>query len=145
MLGDLAGYAALELARRPIVEVDAVDEALQVVREIELRAHVPSPEGALIEIERAPSNLPVGTLQSFLDAHVEKHAGASIDYIHGADVARRLAAAPHCTGFLLPALDKRELFRSVILDGALPRKTFSMGEADEKRFYLEARRILPAP
>jgi hypothetical protein len=96
-----------------------------------------------IEIERPPASLPVGSLQPFLDAHVEKHAGASIDYIHGADVLRELAAAPQRLGFFLPALDKRELFRSVILDGALPRKTFSLGEADEKRFYLEARRILP--
>jgi hypothetical protein len=100
--------------------------------------------GGLIEIEQARASLPVASLQAFLDAHLEKHAGASIDYIHGDDVLRRLAAAPRRVGFSLPALDKRELFRSVIRDGALPRKTFSLGEADEKRFYLEARRILPA-
>jgi hypothetical protein len=98
--------------------------------------------GAL-EIERPPASLPVASLQAFLDAHVEKHAGASIDYIHGRDVLHRLAAPARRIGFVLPALDKRALFPGVIRDGALPRKTFSLGEADEKRFYLEARRILP--
>jgi hypothetical protein len=97
----------------------------------------------LLEIGRPRATLPVATLQTFLDAYLEKHTGAAIDYIHGADVVQSLSAAPHRIGFFLPALDKRDLFRSVILDGALPRKTFSLGEADEKRFYLEARRILP--
>jgi hypothetical protein len=97
----------------------------------------------LIEVERPRATLPVATLQTFLDACLEKHSGAAIDYIHGAEVVRKLCSTPRRLGFFLPALDKRDLFRSVILDGALPRKTFSLGEADEKRFYLEARRILP--
>jgi hypothetical protein len=96
-----------------------------------------------IEIETAPGALPVATLQAFLDAWVAKHEGASIDYIHGGEEVRRLAAPPRRIGFFLPALAKRELFRAVIADGALPRKTFSLGKADDKRFYLEARRILP--
>jgi len=98
----------------------------------------------LLEIESPRSTLPVATLQTFLDAHVDKQGGSTIDYIHGADVVRELSSVPHRLGFFLPALDKRELFRSVIIDGSLPRKTFSLGEADEKRFYLEARRIQPA-
>ncbi|HOB20681.1 MAG TPA: DUF1015 domain-containing protein, partial [Candidatus Atribacteria bacterium] len=55
--------------------------------------------------------------------------------------ALSLSGKPGNLGFLLPAMEKRELFRTVILDGILPRKTFSMGEADEKRFYLECRKI----
>jgi len=45
-------------------------------------------------------------------------------------------------GFYVPGMDKSDLFKTVILDGALPRKTFSMGEAHEKRFYMEARKII---
>ena len=62
-------------------------------------------------------------------------------YVHGEDVARQFAARPGNISFLLPAMDKGELFPSVIHDGVLPRKTFSMGEANDKRFYLEARKI----
>ena len=86
------------------------------------------------------AQLEVGTLQPFLDAYVKEHGGR-IDYIHGADVARALAVRPGNLAFLLPAMGKDQLFPTVIHDGALPRKTFSMGEAHDKRFYLEARKI----
>ena len=64
-----------------------------------------------------------------------------MDYIHGVEVTERLAAAPDAVGFLLPAIEKRQFFKTILLDGALPRKTFSMGEAHEKRFYMEAKKI----
>ena len=64
-----------------------------------------------------------------------------MDYIHGEDVVRQLSAQGDTIGFLLPPMGKEELFPTVIHDGVLPRKTFSMGEAQDKRFYLEARRI----
>ena len=84
--------------------------------------------------------LPVGTLQNFLDDYLANHGGR-IDYIHGDDVTRDLAKQNRSIGFLLPAMGKDELFPTVIHDGVLPRKTFSMGEAHDKRFYLEARKI----
>ena len=87
------------------------------------------------------SKLTVGSLQQFLDGYLAAHPGAKIDYIHGADVVQRLAAAPDAIGFLLPDMGKEELFPTVIGDGALPRKTFSMGHAADKRFYMECRRI----
>jgi hypothetical protein len=87
------------------------------------------------------SNLPVGTLQTFLDDWLSKCDAESIDYVHGFDSLLKLGTQPHNLGFYLPAMEKSDLFKTVILDGALPRKTFSMGEAYEKRFYLEARRI----
>ncbi|MCI2106440.1 MAG: DUF1015 domain-containing protein [Intestinimonas sp.] len=93
-----------------------------------------------ITIPNPTAHLPVGTLQSFLDDYLKGHSGR-IDYIHGADVVRQLAARPGNVGFLLPAMCKEELFPTVIHDGALPRKTFSMGEAQDKRFYLEGRKI----
>ena len=86
------------------------------------------------------AQLPVGTLQTFLDGYLKKEGGR-IDYIHGDDVTRELASQPKSIGFLLPAMGKDELFPTVIHDGVLPRKTFSMGEAHDKRFYLEARKI----
>ena len=94
----------------------------------------------VITVPRSAAQLPVGALQSFLDGYLMEHEGR-VDYIHGEDVAREFAARPGNAAFLLPSMEKRELFLSVIHDGALPRKTFSMGEAHDKRFYLEARKI----
>lgn len=96
--------------------------------------------GVLI-IEQPRLTLPVATLQAFLDAYLPGQPGARLDYIHGEDTLAQLGAQSGNIGFYLPALDKGDFFRTVIRDGALPRKTFSMGEADEKRFYLECRRI----
>ena len=81
-----------------------------------------------------------GTLQTFLDDYMHR-SGARIDYIHGEDVARDLGGRPGNLAFLLPALEKESLLPAVLHDGVLPRKTFSMGEARDKRFYLEARKI----
>ena len=100
------------------------------------------PQGTgILELDRPDSNLAVGTLQTFLDGFLEKKGAREIDYVHGAESVARLGREPGGVGFYLPAMDKRQLFRTVILDGALPRKTFSMGEAAEKRFYFEARRL----
>ena len=89
---------------------------------------------------QASSNLPVGTLQKFLDAYIEENGGR-VDYIHGEEVVEELSAQEGNIGFLLEAMPKKELFKTVVLDGALPRKTFSMGHAWDKRFYMECRQI----
>ncbi len=86
-------------------------------------------------------DLEVGALQSFLDEWLTKHSEAELDYIHGAEVVHKLGSKHGNIGFFLPALAKSLLFKTVIRDGALPRKSFSMGEAEEKRFYLECRKI----
>lgn len=86
-------------------------------------------------------NIDVGTLQNFLDDYLKKNPQANIDYIHGEEITDKLGKQPGNIGFFLSKMDKNELFKTVILDGTLPRKTFSMGEASEKRFYLEARKI----
>lgn len=88
------------------------------------------------------SPLAVGVLQGFLDEYLAAYGG-QIDYIHGEDVLERLAQRPDAVGFLLPPMEKGQLFDGVVKDGSLPRKTFSMGHACEKRYYLEARRIAP--
>ena len=92
-------------------------------------------------VEKPVSQLPVGTLQNALDSMLKAFPGVSIDYIHGEDVVNELSGQAGNLGFLLPPMDKNAFFRTVIFDGALPRKTFSMGEAHEKRYYLECRRI----
>jgi hypothetical protein len=94
-----------------------------------------------VEIRNSRSNLPVGTLQIFLDRFIKEGGAEKIDYVHGEDVVCRLGTQAGNAGFYLPGMNKSDLFKTVILDGALPRKTFSMGEAKEKRFYLEARKI----
>ena len=89
-------------------------------------------------IHKPTSNLTVGSVQQFLDCWLKENGG-KIDYIHGADVVEKLAAEPDSLGILLPDMQKAELFPTVIKDGALPRKTFSMGHAADKRFYMECR------
>ena len=96
----------------------------------------------VLEIVRPTSNLPVGTLQGFLDPFLKAGGAEKIDYVHGEDVVCRLGSQPGNAGFYVPGMNKSDLFKTVILDGALPRKTFSMGEAKEKRFYMECRKII---
>lgn len=98
---------------------------------------------ALLAFRTPPHTLAVGTLQAFLDAYLEERSGVSIDYVHGEAVVRTLGASPGHAGFFLPPLVKQDLFRTVMCEGALPRKAFSMGDAEEKRFYMEARKIRP--
>ena len=86
------------------------------------------------------SNLTVGSLQNFLDSYIKANGG-KIDYIHGIENVKALAQKHNGIAFVLPDMDKSQLFPTVIKDGALPRKTFSMGHADDKRFYIEARKI----
>ena len=84
--------------------------------------------------------LAVGTLQNFLDAYLKENGG-EVDYIHGGKVTDELGAKPGNIGFKLPAMGKDQLFKTVIADGVLPRKTFSMGHAEDKRYYVEGRKI----
>ena len=84
--------------------------------------------------------LAVGTLQAFIDEYLKKFGG-EVDYIHGDEVTRELGSKRGNMGFLLPAMGKDQLFKTVMSDGVLPRKTFSMGHAQDKRYYIEARKI----
>jgi uncharacterized protein (DUF1015 family) len=91
---------------------------------------------------RSEYNLPVKALQIFLDDYIQKHGGR-IDYIHGKSETIEFAKQKNSIGFIFDTMTKADLFASVKKDGVLPRKTFSMGEADDKRFYVECRRITP--
>lgn len=101
----------------------------------------PGPRCSVVEVTEPPSTLAVGTFQPFIDRFLEQGGAAEVDYIHGDDTLERLAAGSSSAGIHLPPVSKAGLLRMVVREGPLPRKTFSMGEADEKRFYMEARRI----
>ena len=97
-------------------------------------------EKGTIFLDRSKGELAVAVLQEFLDAWLSENQG-KIDYIHGDDEVAELAQKSNSIGFLLPPMEKHQLFRGVISGGALPRKTFSMGHAREKRYYLEGHKI----
>ena len=82
----------------------------------------------------------MGTLQDFIDSYIKDNPNASVDYIHGESSVKSLVSNTS-VGFIFSGMNKSELFKTVIYDGALPRKTFSMGHAEDKRYYLECRKI----
>ncbi len=156
---DPARYAMVELENiRDEAQVfEPIHRLLTGVDTVSLRAalaEITVPEGGLpvtlvtaggeerLALNPALGELAVGILQPFLDRYLQQHAGA-IDYIHGDETARRLARQPDTAALLLPAIGKGDFFRGIALGGVLPRKTFSMGHAQEKRYYIEARRIVP--
>jgi len=94
-----------------------------------------------IEIQNCSHFLEIGTLQEFLD-YKSSVSNIKIDYIHGEDAVYELSSRPDAIGFVVPAMNKNDLFKSIEFSGALPRKTFSMGEAAQKRFYFECRAII---
>lgn len=93
-----------------------------------------------IFIKNPPHTLAVGSVQKFIDFYIQKHGGR-VDYIHGRDVVMNLSQKDNTVGILLDSIDKSSLFEAVAKNGPLPRKTFSMGEANEKRYYIESRKI----
>ena len=95
----------------------------------------------IVTVRRPEHQLAVGTLQRFLDEYQKAHKEAEVDYIHGEAEVLSLSSRPQTVGFLYAGMAKDELFKTVIYDGSLPRKAFSMGHAEEKRYYVEARKI----
>jgi len=130
-----------------IKTVDTLESMREIVDEADEPWHqigMIAPDGLkLLEIHHPRHNLPVGTLQEFLDSFLTEDGAEKIDYVHGTEVLLEKGKATGNLGFYVPTMDKSDLFKTVILDGALPRKTFSMGAAKEKRFYMECRQIQP--
>ena len=94
-------------------------------------------------VESPAAQLAVGTVQNFLDGYIRKHPEVTVDYIHGIETVKALTRQDNTLGITFDGMTKDMLFKTVICDGALPRKTFSMGHAADKRFYLECRKITP--
>ena len=102
--------------------------------------YVMGSECGTLHLDKKRGELAVAVLQEFLDEWMVDNS-CEIDYIHGDNEVAQLAQQPDAVGFLLPSMEKHQLFRGVISGGVLPRKTFSMGHAREKRYYLEGRKI----
>nr|AGS53293.1 uncharacterized conserved protein UCP033563 [uncultured bacterium contig00013] len=102
-----------------------------------------SPEGRVIRVESLSPEIVTAGLQPLLDDFIGRRKGSSIDYIHGEEEVFRLTqdSARRAVGLILPPVRKDGLFKTVARSGPLPRKSFSMGDAWEKRFYLECRRL----
>ena len=96
-----------------------------------------------VALANPPAPLTVGSVEAFLADFLPAHPGVTVDYIHGESTALALASDPAkpATAILLPDFAKADLFKGVVLGGVLPRKTFSMGHAEEKRYYNECRVI----
>ncbi len=143
-------YASLKTffgANHTVSPVASADEMVRAVDQAKGSRHLIGVVGGgrefgILEIPHPSSHLPVGTIQEFLDTFMNESGADKIDYLHGMEIVCRLGLQPGNAGFYVPAMEKSDLFKTVILDGALPRKTFSMGEAREKRFYMEARKIV---
>lgn len=89
----------------------------------------------------SPSHcLTVGSIQNIIDTYLEENGG-EVDYIHEPEQVEKNAQGDNAIGILIPGLDKKDLFPAVLENGALPRKTFSMGMGIDKRYYFEARKI----
>ena len=103
-----------------------------------------TPDGreTAVSFDTPAEPLAVGTAENFVQQVLANCPGSRVDYIHGDDVTRELGGKPGNMGFLLPAMGKEQLFKTVMADGVLPRKTFSMGHAQDKRYYIEARKIV---
>jgi len=142
LLADLVSAGATFEAMDWADAVMKTDEPMDPsVREHRFAMVSPAASG-LVRFSSPKANLAAGTIQELLDAHLKAHAGTVIDYIHGTESLETLARKAGNLGLYLPPIDKSSFFGTVIRDGAMPRKTFSMGEAPEKRFYVEARKII---
>lgn len=142
------GQSGEELVKEAVALLDEQNEKAYIAPE-----GTTAPEGGFaipclageqrgtIIVEGPSAQLEVGVLQNALDVMVKERKSVDIDYIHGTKALESLSAEAGNAGFALPAMDKFMLFPAVAADGALPRKTFSMGEANEKRYYIESRYI----
>lgn len=142
LLAEMTDFFAGHLT---LTDFDSAEQLTASVRAHTGQTHVfgvATPERLFrVEVLEPTVNLPVGSLQSFLDPFMASKGAREIDYIHGTEALFTLGRRPSNIAFYLPGMSKHDLFKTVILDGALPRKTFSMGEAHEKRYYLECRKL----
>ena len=142
LLNEMKSHYLGRFQYEKVISVDTMKSRVHASEPGRQRIGVIRPaELGVIEITKPPSNLAVGSLQLFLDKFMESGGAEKIDYVHGTEPVVELGRQEKNIGFYLPSMNKYDLFKTVIVDGALPRKTFSMGEAAEKRFYMECRRI----
>lgn len=151
-----ARYALVELENiyspsicfEPIFRIITQTDTAKLLRDLETISAsdgepiewVTENERGILHLPVAEHDLAVGVLQRFLDNWLKENAG-DIDYIHDVDALVKMAKKPKAVGFLLPDFSKGKLFPYILSGKTLPRKTFSLGHGDEKRYYLEGRKI----
>ena len=114
------------------INEDGIGQSFEIVtKDIHKKLYISNPK----------SNIAVGSIQLFLDDYLKENIGKT-DYIHGDETAKIMSMKDGNVGILFESIDKKDLFKTIILDGTLPRKTFSMGHSYDKRYYLEARKIV---
>lgn len=120
-------------------------EAIKKTNEADTAEHrfvlIHETSSSLVRFSKPNAVLTTSTIQAVLDAYLKAHPESGIDYIHGTESLEELAKKSGNIGFYLPPVRKDTFFNYIIEHGVMPRKTFSMGEAPEKRFYIEARKI----
>ena len=142
---DFASFSG-ELEKLGSVEFTSLSTADEVMKRVasavdqHIIGYVDAERTGVFTVKDPAATIAAGTTQTAIDNLVQQEQ-TSVDYIHGQKATESLGRKPGNIGIFLPALDKSDFFRTVIHDGALPRKTFSMGEAHEKRYYIEARKI----
>ena len=124
-----------------LVELKKYATSLEGAASAQSMRYVSAAGEGTLTVDTPVRQLTVGTLQDFIDEYIKSHKGAEVDYIHGINSTETLARREGAIGFIFEGMGKSDLFKTVIFDGALPRKTFSMGHAEDKRYYLEARKI----
>lgn len=134
---ELARHCA-GFVREPVPDLDTLLAALETTGE-QAFGTACGDELDVYVVQQPQASIAAGTLQRVIDALAAE--GHEVDYIHGADVTAELAGDEANLGLFLPEVSKKTFFASLVADGALPRKTFSIGQAAEKRYYLEARAI----
>lgn len=126
-------------------KIESIDNLMSEIKENNGKeqkiGYCDSEKMGVLTLDNPSATIPAGTIQKIIDNYLIQNSKSSVDYIHGEDVTFKLGSKTNNCGIFLPPVDKNDFFRTVILDSAFPRKTFSMGEAHEKRFYIESRRI----
>lgn len=123
-----------------VAKLDEYLNALSGNADEQIIEYISSANSGALTAKTPVKTLTVATLQDFIDDYIRSHPESEVDYIHGISSVKSLIGE-NSIGFIFSGMEKSELFKTVIYDGALPRKTFSMGHAEDKRYYMECRRI----
>lgn len=143
MRGFFSERGSKALLRECSSEEEAREE-LKKPRESKLHqiAFVSEGRYGVLSIQDPEHSIEMGSLDAFLDEYLKDKKESKLSFIHGESVVTELGSEPGAAGFYLRGWSKGEIFGKVLSDGAFPRKTISMGHADDKRFYIECRKIV---
>ncbi len=146
LFNEMAEYFKYVWSEMTVYHYDTMNELKDNIKESKAEMHycrwMNEEWYMIIWIKNPKLTLEVWNIQAFLDKYLSEHPESRIDYVHGEDVTEELWRKKWNLWLLFPIMDKSDFFKTVVIDWALPRKTFSMWEAEEKRFYLEARKII---